>query len=147
MAFVDTSVFVAAFNKQDTNHQTGKELLSKAFEKFEWLYTSDYILDETISLAWSRTKNSKLVLKLDTIIEDSEKVKMLHVDETMLGTAKIFMHKYCNLIPTLTDWTSLALMKKNRIPLILSFDEHFTKVTGIKEFSEIRQISNSSELF
>lgn len=146
MAFVDTTVFVAAFNKRDTHHRRGRELLSKSFEKFDWLYTSDYILDETISLAWSRTKNTELILKLDEIIEDSEKVQMIHVDETTLATAKTYMREFSEAIPTLTDWTSLVLMKNNKIPLVLSFDDHFKKAKGIKEFSWVTRISNASEL-
>ncbi len=120
MTFIDTTVFVAAFNKKDTNHQKGKELLSKSFEKFKWLYTSDYVLDETLSLAWSRTKNKELVLQLDKIIEESEKIQLLHVDETTLATAKIYLRGFTETIPLLTDWTSLVLMKNNNIPSILS---------------------------
>ncbi len=143
---MDTTVFVAAFNKRDTNHRRGRELLTKSFEKFDWLYTSDYILDETISLVWSRTKNTKLILKLDEIIEDSEKVQLIHVDETALATAKTHMREFSETIPTLTDWTSLVLMKNNNIPIVLSFDDHFNKARGIKEFSWVTRISNASEL-
>jgi predicted nucleic acid-binding protein len=146
LAFIDTTVFVAAFNTKDINHQRGKELLSKSFEKFKWLYTSDYVLDEIISVAWSRTKNKELILQLDKIIEESEKVRLLHVDETALATAKFYLRKFTEMIPLLTDWTSLVLMKDNNITSILSFDEHFNRVKGIEEFSHIIKISSASEL-
>ena len=146
MPFVDTTVFVAAFNIKDPNHQKGKALLAKSFEKFRWLHTSDYILDETLSAAWARTKKTDLILELERIIEGSEKLKMLKVDEPTLATAKIYLRRFPDVIPLLTDWMSLVLMRDNNISAILSFDKHFDKVQAIKEFSHIVRVDDTIKL-
>jgi predicted nucleic acid-binding protein len=140
-AFVDTGVFVAALNVRDKLHSQGKLLLQNAFLRFKTLYTSDYVLDECISFLWSKTKDAKRIMEIAKIVQESEKIDLLKVDEVSFSSAKSYMHKHPNLIPTLTDWTSLVLMNSNRIRIIFSFDSHFDKVKKLPEFSEIERVS------
>ena len=146
MAFVDTGVFVAALNRKDKFHVYGKCLLEKAFLSFKKVYTSDYVLDECISVAWSRTKNADLILQLDRIIQESEKTELLKIDEVAFSTAKSYLRKYPNLVATLTDWTSLVLMNNNRIRIVLSFDSDFDRVKALPEFSGITRVSRDVDL-
>src|SRR2546425_2883769 len=93
MLFIDTNIFVAALNEKDTDHKRGKVLLEAAFNRVNSLYTSDYILDECFSVAWSSTKKEprpfriSLVKRLDDTIQQSEKVRLLKVDERDFATA------------------------------------------------------------
>ena len=64
MVFVDTNVLLAALNEHDSDHKKGKALLESAFQRFAWLYTSDYILDECFSIAWSKTRKLPLSFRL-----------------------------------------------------------------------------------
>jgi len=146
LPFIDTNIFVAALNKKDKNHQKGKDILIKAFKKFQWLHTSDYILNECLTVAWARTKNTNLVQQLDNLIQASEKIQILKVDETTFATAKSYMRKYPNIIPTLTDWTTLVLMQDNKIPEILTFDTDFDAAKNIPEFTKIKRIHDTSQL-
>lgn len=142
--FVDTAIFVAAFNRRDRNHQKGLKLLKEAFQKAKVLYTSDYVLDETISLAWARTKNREIVLKLDELIQDSGKIDMIPVDSSTLSSAKSCLRKYGQAL-SLTDWTSAVLMRDRKIPHVLSFDVDFDRVKSIKGFSFITRLETISE--
>ena len=122
---------MAALNAKDSDHVTGKELLSLAFEKSDWLFTSDYILDECISVAWSKTRKLplefrlSLIKSLDDTIQNSAKLKLEKVNETDFATAKLYLAKHTRTIPKLTDWTSLIVMRRNSINMILSLDADF----------------------
>ncbi len=152
MAFVDTNVFVAALNEHDSDHKKGKVLLESAFQRFEWIYTSDYVVDECFSIAWSKTRKLplsfrlSLIKKIDDTIQGSEKLRLLKVDEHDFSTAKALLREHRRLIPTLTDWTSLVLMKKNRIQKIISFDRHFKKARQLAEFRWVEGISQPAQL-
>lgn len=153
MSFVDTNIFVAAFNIRDRSHKKGNALLQKALETFDLLYTSDYILDECLSVAWARTnklefaQRIKLIQELDHNIQESERIELLKVDESGFAAAKSYLRKFPKVIPTLTDWTSLVLMRDLDIRNILSFDDDFKKAKNrISEFSQIKVISDVSQL-
>jgi len=143
---IDTNIFVAALNKQDKLHEKGRTLLTKAFTTFPWLHTSDYILNECLTVAWARTHNTNLTQQLDNLIQGSEKIEILKVDESTFATAKSYMRKHPNIIPTLTDWTTLVLMRDHKIPEILSFDTDFDNIKNIPEFTQVKRISDASQL-
>ncbi len=146
MVFVDTNIFIAALNEKDSDHKLGKVLLEAAFNRLKWLYTSDYVLDECFSVAWSKTRNQRkpfrlsLIRRLDDTIQESEKVRLLKVEARDFATAKSFLRKNLAVIPTLTDWTSLVLMKRNHISRVLSFDRHFDEAKKIGEFHDVQRI-------
>jgi predicted nucleic acid-binding protein len=152
MVFVDTNVLVAALNEHDSDHKKGKVLLELAFQKFAWLYTSDYILDECFSIAWSKTRKlplsfrHSLIKRIDDTVQGSEKLRLLKVDEHDFSTAKALLREHRRLIPTLTDWTCLVLMRKHTIKKIISFDGHFRDVKELEEFSWVEGIDQPSQL-
>ena len=146
MPFLDTNIFVAALNKRDKLHNKGRTLLTKAFQTFPWLHASDYILNECLTVAWARTRDANLIQQLDNFIQGSEKIEILKVDEYTFSTAKSYMRKHPSIIPTLTDWTTLVLMRDHKIPEILSFDTDFDVVRNIPEFTQIKRIYDTSQL-
>jgi predicted nucleic acid-binding protein len=150
--FVDTNIFVGALNRKDSDHKLCRLLLESVFEKHDWLYTSDYILDECFTVAWSKTRKQpkafrhSLIRRLDGVLQGSQKIVMLKVDEEDFSSAKAYLRKYPRTIPTLTDWTSLVLMKRNHISSILSLDGDFVTVRKIPEFQWVRRINDALEL-
>ena len=63
----------------------------------------------------------------------------MKVDERDFATAS-FLRNNPEIIPTLTDWTSLVLMARNKIFKILTFDRHFSSARRIPEFRNIQQV-------
>lgn len=131
---------------------TGREILSLAFEKSESMYTSDYILDECISVAWSKTTKLdrefrlSLIRNLDNVIQNSAKLRLEKVGETDFATAKSLLRKHAEVIPKLTDWTSLVLMRRNNISKILSLDSDFRDVRSLAEFKWVERIDQAAQL-
>lgn len=150
--FVDTNIFVAALNKKDSDHRQGKELLSLAFEKSEWLYTSDYVLDECISVAWSKTAKLDhefrlgLIRNLDETIQNSAKLRLEKVSQTDFATAKSYLRKHPRVVPKLTDWTSLIVMRRKGITRIISLDGDFKNVKALDDFEWVERVNEPSQL-
>ncbi len=70
----------------------------------------------------------------------------MKVDERDFATAKSFLRKNPEVIPTLTDWTSLVLMARNKISKILTFDRHFSSARRIAEFRNVQQVDEVSNI-
>lgn len=144
--FIDSDVFLAAFNKRDSNHRRGNELLRKALgRKYGKSCTSDFILDEIISrlikeVEKGRLRKREIIRLIEESIQNSRMVEFQHVDEPTLGTAKMCFKMYYDKFLSLTDWSSAVLMRNQKTKCIMSFDHHFDTIKGIKEFSFIKRI-------
>lgn len=144
--FIDSDVFIAAFNKRDSNHPRGNEILKKALiVKYQKVYTSDFVLDEIISRLVKesekgRLKKKEITRRIGETIQNSALMRFVHIDESTLGTAKTCFRMYYDKFLSLTDWSSAVLMKNKNIKYIISFDHHFDTIKGITEFSFIKRI-------
>ena len=73
-----------------------------------------------MSFATRKTKNPKIVLDVDRLIQESANIRLLKVDEEILANSKMFLKKYPKILLSLTDWTSAALAKMHTIEKIYS---------------------------
>lgn len=114
---VDSDVFIGAFNERDSNHQRASALLKGALDgKYGVVHTSDFILDEIISRLISdvekeRLRKREIIKQVEESIQDSGMVKFNHIDESILGSAKICFKRYYDKFLSLTDWSSVILMR------------------------------------
>ena len=129
--FIDTGIFVAFHNTRDTNHEGAKELVERALSgEFGLLYSSDYVFDESVTVALVRTGRPPVAVDVGRmILGELERIPpfllMLKVDEnTFKGSWKLFL-KHAERGLSFTDCTSIALMKSRGIENIMSFDDHF----------------------
>jgi len=124
--FIDTGIFVAAVNIADKNCERAKELLEKALRgEFGIAYTSDYVIDETITATLARTKKLKLAIGVGEYVLSSPRIKKLRVSEEVFDAAWARFKSLKERPMSFTDCTSLALMEKSGIGRIASFDSGF----------------------
>lgn len=128
--FIDTGVFVALRNADDELHTRSKELMKQALKgEFGRIHTSDYVIDEAITTALVRTRRHDLAVDLGRYIIESPRITKLWTTEDTFDMAwkkfKTFKHKPLSF----SDCISLALMEKNRIKQIISFDSGFNGLT------------------
>ena len=103
-------------------------------------------------MAWSKTRKfSKtfrlsLIRDLDDTIQNSAKIRLEKVTETDFATAKAHLRKHSTVVPKLTDWTSLVLMRRRNITKILSLDRDFKNVNRLVEFNWVERINKPSQL-
>jgi len=92
--FIDTGVFVAARNKSDSNHGRARELLKSALSgDFGRILTSDYIMDESVTLALVRTHNPQIAIDIGHFIMDSPRIEKLVLTEDDFNCAWIKFQK------------------------------------------------------
>ena len=128
--FIDTGLFLALYDIDDAFHKRSKELFKNALTgKLGRLYTSDYIIDETLTTVLVRTKQHNIAVELGKYLMESPRITKLTVDNDAFldAWAKFQTLKDKNL--SFTDCTTLALTEKYRIKQLMSFDHGFDGLT------------------
>ncbi len=93
--------------------------------EFGVIYTSDYVIDEAITTALARTKRLELAIDVGEYILSSPRIGKLRVSEEVFDAAWERFKSLKERPMSFTDCTSLALVEKNRIGRIASFDTGF----------------------
>ena len=69
--FVDTSGFYALLIKQDDQHEAACDLLRQAAERRQRFITTDYVIDETLTLLKARGHRHLLKSFIDSVLNSS----------------------------------------------------------------------------
>lgn len=124
--FIDTGVFVAANNKSDKNYTRASELMRQALEgKYGAIYTSDYVIDESITTALARTHDHRIAISTASYIIESPRIQKIYTDADDFETAWAKFQKLGKKPMSFTDCVSLSHIDKRKIGRIMSFDSEF----------------------
>ncbi len=123
--FIDTGAFLAISDKSDIFHELSATVYQKVVEQKAILYTSNYIIDETITLIRARVNHSAAVAFIKGL--DDSDITILHITEKDEYSAKEIFIKYKDKDFSYTDCTSFTLIDKYSIDAALSLDEHFSQ--------------------
>ena len=125
MVFVDTGVWFALLVSKDPNHQRSNEWFATLSEP---LITSDYIVDETLTLLLMRGERTKAIDFGNLVIVGS--MAILHkVTEQQFNRSWILFQQLSHAGLSFTDCTSHIVARDLSVPKIASFDHHF-QTTG-----------------
>jgi hypothetical protein len=125
LIFVDTSAWYALEVEDDVNHEAACKFLSIiASGKYGISVTTDYILDETITLLWSRRSPSSASAFINKIMK-SKSVRVFWVEDDLFEKALDMFKRSDGKSWSFTDCTSFALIKDLSIPNAFTFDNHF----------------------
>jgi predicted nucleic acid-binding protein len=122
--FVDTAGWMACVDAADPRHAACLEVKNRCLESGGQLWTTDYVVDETLTLV-------RLRLSLDAAlrwwesIHSSSRVRLLRLDDSILESARLWFFKHGDKAYSFTDCTSFALMKQSKIRQVLTTDRHF----------------------
>ncbi|MFX1513666.1 MAG: type II toxin-antitoxin system VapC family toxin [Promethearchaeota archaeon] len=126
---IDTGFFVALANKDDSNHTRAIELIEDLLKgKWGTRITTDYILDEAITVTWVRTRKKDLVSSVYNFILGKEAFVLLQpFPKELIPRAWELFQTYTEPKRPLsfTDCTTLAHLKNKNITQLLSFDKDF----------------------
>jgi len=134
--FVDTGAWYALKNKNDPNHLA-------VYRFFEILpaagmvcYTSDYVIDEAITLTRARLNNHLTAATLAEELLSEQAARLIYVAPRYLPRALEIYKKYSDQSFSFTDCTSFAIMESLNIKEALAFDHHFSfEAFGFKQYS------------
>ncbi len=125
--FIDTSAFKALYDERDEYHTEARKFMDTISAKkvlARGFLTSDYVLDEAITLIRFGHSHSKAVEFIHAI-HDSKAVRTIHVEEEDFGeTLQLFIRSK-DKEWSFTDCTCFTLMKRLGIENAFTFDPHF----------------------
>lgn len=119
--FVDTSAWFALANRKDPDHAH----VNKVFKEFSGrLTTSNYILDETLSLCLYRLGHAA-ARQVGAALLDSAGVDLIRITPQDEQEAWTLFSRRADQRYSFTDCTSFVLMRRLRIEVALALDNDF----------------------
>lgn len=129
--FVDTGTFLAYRNQKDRYHEIALKLFREALKgKYGQIYTSDYVYDEALTLALTRTNNIAVAMDIAEVIM-SPRIKMVFVDAQLLERSTKTFKQYSGRNLSFTDAVSIEIMNELDIEKYLGFDSHFNGIVEL----------------
>lgn len=122
--FIDTGAFFSRELKSDQHHKVSIAAWQQIENNSMRLYSNEHVLDETMSMLARRTSYAFASEWGSTCLQ-SQEYQWLQTTEADLQTALTLMRKYADQAVSFTDCISFALMKREGIKYIFSFDRHF----------------------
>ena len=125
MIFIDTSAWYATEVEDDLNHEIAYDFLSTiASGKHGIAITTDYIIDETLTLLRTRRGLASATVFVDKLIK-SPSIRVFWVNEDLFKKALDIFKKSDAKEWSFTDCTSFALTRELAVTEAFSFDNHF----------------------
>ena len=127
MIFMDTSAFYALEVEGDVNHAVARRFLREIREgKHGVMVTTDYVLDETLTLLRIRHGVSAALRFLDKV-RRSRSIKVVRVDEEVFQRVLSYFKLDGGWRWSFTDCTSFAVMEMLGIKRAFTFDRDFER--------------------
>ena len=125
--FVDTAGWMACADENDPAHRRATAARDQWLEQGGVLITSDYIVDETLTLlrrrlglaaaeAWWRQ------------VEGSNRMRWEFISLDRAEAARALFFRYRDKDFSFTDCTSFTVMKELRLRAVLTTDRHFVQM-------------------
>lgn len=134
--FADTSFFFALAAKRDHAHGQAKTVYSRLSRSGRRVVTTDYVIDETLTLVKMRTE-AQVALALLERIEQSDTIVVEDINAARFQAAKALFRRHADHDYSFTDCTSFAVMRELKIMEALTTDAHFVEA-GFRTLLNIR---------
>lgn len=123
--FIDTGAFLALADNSDFSHDITTSVYQKILKQKAIVYTSNYVIDEVITLIRSRVGHDAAVAFIKGF--EISKIPVLRITEIDENLAINIFIKYRDKKFSFTDCTSFALIDRYAINAVMSLDEHFSQ--------------------
>lgn len=127
--FADTSAFIALHDRSDARHPQARRFY-ESLGAADRLFTSNYVVDETITRLRYAVGHAAAVAFAETILK-SRLYSILYVDSDLERSALGFLKRYKDKKLSFTDCTTMALLHEHGLDAVFAFDDDFTK-TGLR---------------
>jgi len=129
--FIDTWGWLTLRDKGESRHEEVRDLYLRFRDEKARIYTSDYVLDESITLLFKRLRFDVAMASLDGIDKAIREgyIRLEWITPERFEKAKTMRKKYQDKPRiSFTDLTSMVVMKEVGVVDILSADDHFEHV-------------------
>ncbi len=124
--FVDTGAWFALNSRSDENHRTAAGFVRRFKKEPVLFYTTDYVVDETVTLLRFKVSHSQALVFLDFLTESSH-VARVQVSSELVGRAEGIFRTYRDKLWSFTDCVSFAFMDELGLEEAFSFDQNFAQ--------------------
>jgi predicted nucleic acid-binding protein len=121
MVFVDTGAWFALSVESDPDHEAVRDFIASNREP---LLTSDYVVDELLTLFVVRREKAKGREWLRDVLERGG-VDLVRVNTEFFEEACRVYTQFADKAWSFTDCTSYVAMRRLKVTQALSFDDHF----------------------
>ena len=123
---MDTAGFLALWDASDEHHAAAVRLQRELVRKRKRFFTTDYVVDETVTLLLVRHSDAAATDFLQTI-EQSQAIRIEWVDPDRFYAASALFRKHKDKQWSFTDCASFITMRELRVRDAFSTDHHFTQ--------------------
>jgi predicted nucleic acid-binding protein len=128
--FVDTSGWYALIDRQDARHTAVVALVQRFVRAGTRLVTTDYVIDESCTLAKARA-GSLMAFRLLDLVRGTEALDLEWIGSERFDRSEAELRKYHDQAFSFTDCTSFAVMREMRIAEVITTDAHF-RIAGFR---------------
>ena len=121
---MDSAGFLALWDASDEHHSSAVRLQQELARKRRSFFTTDYVVDETVTLLLIRHSQAAAADFLDTV-ERTEALRLEWVGPDRFHTAAAMFRKHRDKQWSFTDCTSFVTMGELRTRDAFSTDRHF----------------------
>jgi predicted nucleic acid-binding protein len=122
--FVDTSGWYALVDRRDQHHPAARKLIEEKVGAGSRLVTTDYVVDESCTLARMRGGWSAAARLLD-LLHESASIDWEWIGAERFEQAERWFRRYRDQAYSFTDCASFAVMRELRLREVLTSDAHF----------------------
>jgi hypothetical protein len=136
LLFVDTAGWMACADGTDAANQRACRARDAALEAGETLITTDFVVDETLTLI-------RLRLGLSAAdrwwrqVDGSQRLRWERIDSDRFERARLLFFQYRDKRFSFTDCTSFVVMRELRVKQALTTDRHFRQM-GFQVLPRVR---------
>ena len=129
-AFVDTSGWYALIDRREAQHVHISALVRRLIERGVRLVTTDYVIDESCTLAKARA-GSIMAFRLLDLLDQTVAVDREWIGPERFDRARAEFRKYDDQAFSFTDCSSFVVMRELGIADVITSDEHF-RIAGFR---------------
>jgi hypothetical protein len=122
--FVDTSGLYALVEKNDAHHRAARRVVEKLLHGGRKLVLTDYIIDETTTLA-NACSGKHVAMRVLGLVEQSEGIRIEWVGSLRFEATTTFFRKHTDHGYSFTDCTSFIVMNELELTQAMTTDKHF----------------------
>ncbi len=122
--FVDTSGLYALVEKNDAHHTRARRAVENLLRAGRKLVLTDYIVDETTTLAKARS-GKRVAMRVLDLLEQSAGIRIEWIGSSRFEETKTFFRKHADHGYSFTDCTSFVVMNELELTEALTTDKHF----------------------
>lgn len=128
---IDTGAIYAFVTRTDFHHERAKRFIREWLDEQGVFVLSDVVFAETMTLLKARL-GSEIAIRVGRELRQNPAYLWLGLGEDSERETWVAFQRYADKDWSYTDCATLALARREGIPLIFAFDHHFTQMPGIE---------------